>query len=362
MEIGIRADDLSPRSIAILLADKDRKRPHCTLQWPDDFAITEAPEQAGVSGLINVPIASDEKPFGEVVVRCAGEEVELGEDWRLTRLFPFVEFSFERRFYRRRNRVQDPETQRFSLLNILRHYHLNEAHRCVAAVIFAYRAVDSGSREDLILGRQYLHEQIGKAHLLSITGHERTDREHVHLSMVTALWHVHLALGDMQSMLATMDLAMAASKNIESPLSITAYNVCRAALLRGWMHHKAGEVEKSIAAHEYNFTFFKRCMANLTMDTTHLIEHKETHNIVLLSLQCVEKTRGGYKGMDVETVFLAACRSRLDEPRARLLEAFRRMARILSKQRQIAEAAAEAAKPEGEPPGVADEVWEAKVA
>jgi hypothetical protein len=333
IEIAIRFESQELQQVQILLVNEASKRSYGIYEWPANFIISDEPESLGLQGRLRVSLNGDELPFSDVIVRCSGEKIELGQGWHLSGLFAFTEEQFENRFFRKKRRVADTETLIFALKNILRHYRLNPAHRCVASVILAYRAVDSGVHADLQMAKGYLEEQLASVAQIPRTGHERTDRYHLSISLLTALWHVNLALNDMESFIKNLDEAIECSRTIPGPMTLTHYNLCRAILLRGWLHIKEGRNQEAVKLHEYNFEFYKTSLTNMGRTTIHFAEQKETHSMVLLSMLSSDKIQSGKKNLELDKVFFPACRSRSENARDQLARNFARIAKVLARQK-----------------------------
>ena len=238
--ITLQCTDLNIRQIEVSIKEKSAERKIFQLCWPDDFSIASPDEGTPHLGTATIPEIGKLPLFSDVILREAGTPLPVGEEWHLTGLYAFSERQFERRFFRKKHRVSDRETLVYSLKNILSKYRLNEGHRCVVAVILSYRAVDSGEVAELKLAKQHLQKQMTATASLPTTNDVRTDREHLYISMLTALWHVNLALGEYGDFINNLDEAIAFSKSISSPMTTTSYNLSRAArCVAGYISRRA---------------------------------------------------------------------------------------------------------------------------
>ncbi|WP_419897510.1 hypothetical protein [Roseomonas sp. USHLN139] len=317
IEMSILFPDLSRRdlTISILTGAGPVVVAHCV--WPTDFqagaSVESGTAESGHSGRLVLPVQPSWPPFSQVVVEQDATPLPVGEAWCLTGLFAFSERQFEKHFFRHRNRVQDRETLVFSARQILDHYSLNASHLCVAAVIYAYRAVDLGEAAGLRQARQDIRDVQKRLGTVASTGEARTDRDHLAISLLMALWHVDLALQDHDAFLATLDEAISHSRLLASPMTATSYNLSRILLLRGWLFYQLGEPDKAIELYNYNFDFYARSLRNIEKNLARFIEQKETHHAVALSLNSLEKINTRKRNIEKHQVFDAVCRTRSPE-------------------------------------------------
>ena len=320
-----QADDLTPRSLDVTF-NGAQDLPSITLRWPEDFAPCDGQAREAV-------IPTPTEPFSDLRISCDGADLPTGDQWWLKGLFAFSEAQFEKHLYRHRNRIKDPETLIFSTRQLLDHYTLNPAHRCVTAVVYGYRAADSCDPAFMRDARDRLLVELAATDTLSVTGEARSDRDHLHLSMTMILWHLELGLGLFDEMLATLDRAVAYAWKLPAPMAAIAYNMCRMAFLRAWLHAKAGHHEAANALFMENFHFYTKCMERAEPSAIRFTEMLDAHQAVALSLQTREKMLAGKKTMDTLTALQHINRVRSAAGVALLTSQFQKLARRNQKPR-----------------------------
>lgn len=328
LDMTLTLPDTQPRRIELRFLDGASGWTHA-VSWPDDFERESGRDGDALSGRLRIPDADALPLFSGVSAAADGLRPCPGPDWHLNGLYAFSEEQFERHFNRHKHRIRDKETLIFATLQLLRHYELDEAHRCIATVIYAYRAVDSGDLTILEDASQWILRQYARVERLHLTGNARSDRDHLSISLLTVLWHLHLASKQFDDVERVLDQAIEISRAMSSPMATIPYNLSRMIFLRGWLLFKEDKIDQAIEVLNYNFDFYVLGFKNIERNVTRFVELEQAHHIVGLSLQCIDRIKTKKKNFDTPTVLDTVSRVRSDEGLALLQKNFIEMVRAI---------------------------------
>lgn len=307
--------------------------------WPSDFEFSD--EQVPQAGRIALDGYEEFVPFTNVVATLGDAPVVVGPNWQLSRLFATTEEEFSRNFFRRKNRTNDRETQLFAASQIRDHYHLSKSHRAVAAVIYAYRAMDLADAASCAAAIRWLLEELTTAHEIDENPHPRLDGSHLTVSMGFALWQLYLYTNQHLLFIGQLDRIIAYLQVKADPFPGVIMNGCMTVLLRTYLYALEGKTEKVSELATFNADLY---LNNLPRLARHAIWFKEMvlpHNAVALSMDIDERAQASKKSVAADVVITAAHRLNQSEAAEVLSANFRRLCRALSRQRRNAMEAAE---------------------
>mgnify|MGYP000244610795 CR=1 FL=1 len=164
------------------------------------------------------------------------------------------------------------------------------AYRAASSVIMAYKAIEM---EATALQREALAHVT--AHLARIdecatTGHPRTDREHLLVSLLCAQWHLELSLGETEAFLATLDRCRAVAAELENHFT-PAFNLSLALLIRCVLLSRAGDASGAGEIAAEGMQLFKRAVADATDKLTLFQELRMSHRNVHVMLQAASPSK-----------------------------------------------------------------------
>jgi hypothetical protein len=303
--ITLRGDNLDPAWIRINADD----RILAALSWPEDFSIAQMGDD--YSGTVTLPVpTADEPPITGITVSNDTSVLTTDETWHLRNLYATTEADFERKYYRIKNRIKDPETLIFAMGQIMEHYNLDESHRCVAAVVYAYKSLDINKADKLDRSVAYLDFQRTRSDALKVTGEGRTDREHLRYSLSMPYWHILMIQGKFAELNSYLDGIIEQSKSLAVPMFSTPFNVNRMLLLAMYLAIARGELQRAediaMLSYEYYISAYKIAESN----TVRFSEMKEAHYAVSLGLQSRDRILNQKKSLDTATIFDAVNRIR----------------------------------------------------
>jgi hypothetical protein len=306
-----------------------------SLMWPTDFAFNdpETPDE-GVSVL---DAFSSFKPISAIQPELGGEVVPTGRFWGLVRMYATSQKDFIRIFFRRRTRTQDRETQLFAARQILDHYDKDQSHRCVAAVVQGYRAIDLGDLEAQKVAARQLAAELKAAPELPLTGNPRTDREHLTVSMGFTLWQLYLAAGNYKAFLAQLDDTVAFLKSVDLPFPGIILNGCSTLFARAFVHLIQGQPDEAQALARFNAEFYCKHLPRLPKKAIWFKENLHSLQCVAMGLEMNERIRADLKPFSATTVIATANRVNHEPAREVLAANFSRFCRGLRKMRKAPE-------------------------
>ncbi|NVP54859.1 hypothetical protein [Mycoplana rhizolycopersici] len=297
--------------------------------WPDDFDVVSE----GGTQMSSIVLANIEgfRPFCALEVWVGGERVPEGPHYHLKNMFAYTETDFEARYFRLKNRVKDAETLAFSMRQILEFYQGREDHKCVAAVIYGYKALDTLRVDCMNDAKDKLYRQYKLASQLPLTDNPRTDGDHLRISLAMVLWHLELCLGRRKECFEILDDVLEFCEKLSNPMPGSAYNLCRMALFRAYTHFRSGEIEDCIRVNEINFNFYVRSYGRAEMHAVRFTEMIDAHHAVALSLQMREKLLSSKRNIDSDTVFSSVNRVTSDQGMEKIRTQYKAVLRTCDK-------------------------------
>jgi|GEM_PF-4934938 hypothetical protein len=208
----------------------------------------------------------------------------------LRTVFPQTNDAFEQLMNSKTKRFGDAPLQYFVARQISTGFGGLHAYRAASSVIMAYKAIEM---EATALQREALAHVT--AHLARIdecatTGHPRTDREHLLVSLLCAQWHLELSLGETEAFLATLDRCRAVAAELENHFT-PAFNLSLALLIRCVLLSRAGDASGAGEIAAEGMQLFKRAVADATDKLTLFQELRMSHRNVHVMLQAASPSK-----------------------------------------------------------------------
>lgn len=279
-------------------------------RWPVEFEFDQN-LQAGesmVPGTISIAGVEAHAPVTSVDVIISDESVPQGKRWQLRQLYATSERQFVKFFFRSKNRIKDRETVLFSTIQTLQHYHLDPSHRCVAAVIYAYRALDLRDATHCQDAARYLEDCLRQADQLHKTDHPRTDRSHLIVSVRCALWQLYLYMGrfeDFEQHLTALSDFLRTEKDVLPGIIL---NGCISMFLTSYIDAVRGYAERAAETVQFNAAFYMTNLVKMKPSAVTFRETLQSHTAVMLGLETVDLLHAGKAIMKPEQAVSASHR------------------------------------------------------
>ncbi|MDB5505718.1 MAG: hypothetical protein JWR75_356 [Devosia sp.] len=253
-----------------------------TLQWPGDFI--KRSDSAVMDVRIGRQVYEKDVALVSVHISSADLPTRYTKRWLLVRLFPESAEEFEQHYFRKKHRQQDFYTHLFSVNQIMRYYDIDLGHRCVAAVILAYRNLDIGKTADFDTAIDYLRALILRVAELPQTNGPRTDRDHLTGSLYTALWLMLLGAGRFDEILGELDSYVALLRGFDDSFAGVVLNGSLSILLCAYLHQLRDEAELADELYAFNHQFYVHHLPRLTPSPIWFNEMLQAHKAVAIGL------------------------------------------------------------------------------
>lgn len=162
----------------------------------------------------------------------------------LENLLPETDEDYDRNFLQKPRRYGDGRSQFFLADRVCRHFPGNPAFKVTSAVVAGYKAAESGLDQEAQVAAMHLEDALVLTTTLPVHKHPRRNPEHLRLSLLTALWHLHLAAGNREACLHALERTHEMSLGLRY-YATPAYPACRSLLLLGWIHYRLGNAARA---------------------------------------------------------------------------------------------------------------------
>lgn len=239
-------------------------------------------------------------------------EASTGEASRLeidpqTRLcmgitFPLDDNEFEKAFSRRASRWQDARSIYLVARQICRHFPGSPAFRCAAGVVLCYKAAEIGDArmadEALAIARGLLPVADGCPR----HWHPRRNGEQLAVSLLMAMWHVHLGMNDAVALRAALDGLVARHGTITHYLT-PSNAMCRSFLLYGLLLLRTGETDQARSLFRLTIKAYQRGVADIdnVRRISFIKDLEASHRAAILAAEAM-RSKFGAAGIDGDAV------------------------------------------------------------
>lgn len=196
-----------------------------------------------------------------------------------TNLFPATNREFETQFKSQRDRNGDPRVDYFVAQQIFTHFTGAEGYRVSAAVVAAYKGIELLEDAYLQDSETYLLQSLSALPKVHMSRSARNNREHLHISVLCVLYHVHLARGNAEGFLRTLqDLrALLANGSFHSYYNL-AYNSALSLRLLTLLELMGGHQSGARATATLSFDVFKLASRDADENLAHFKELRYVHD------------------------------------------------------------------------------------
>jgi hypothetical protein len=307
--VEVRHDGLDPRPVHITI-QRPAEPIRLVRRWPEDFEVRTG--ENGHVGAVVIPDIQAFSPFSAVQLTDAeGRPYAAEPEFGLHSLCAFSSEEALAFYAAKPNRPQDVETQFFAGQQMRDHYFHDLDHRKFVAVFFAYRGLDLGDPDSLKQATDWVEAEL-YVPINDKADHFRSNRDHLKLSMLTVLWHLHLAAGDYAKVVQRLDEGVEVIRAMTSWPAFIAYNGCRMILLRAYLHGVSGAHAQARELGEFNLDYYKRSAQTATLRAILFKELGEAHHAVFLGLEIRQSLERKGRVMKGEHIFKAVNRIRTE--------------------------------------------------
>lgn len=217
-------------------------------------------------------------------------EVTKAIEARLSRLFPSTDAEYVAAMQSYRTRWGNIKTRHFLAEQVVRWFEGASEHRIGATLIMAYKAVELGDPVCLDEALQALDTAFGWARDLPADWHPRRNGEHLEISLLTARWHVEIALDRVGQAHDTLDRLRQVARGLTNHAT-AAYSASKGLLMLGWLEWRKGEEASAEACWLETVAMFKMAVRDadprktvLFRELTHSLEAAALAGICLREL------------------------------------------------------------------------------
>lgn len=288
------------RDAILLVADvpNDLVEPQVALR----IAVAQPPDGSGVPLSVTLPCTGVDRNGGSarlifgfempgaVIVSAeilAMPGLEVVSDRRVADLlgciFPVTDAEFRRVFVGRGLRWSDPRSNHVVARQLSLHFPGSAHYRCAAAPVLCYKAVELDDPQDAADALEIASALVPVAATCRRNWHPRKNGEHLVVSLLTAIWHVHIARGDIAALVDTLEQMRAGMDRISNYLS-PSFNLCKSLLLYGYVLFRQGDRQRSKAMFQLVVEMFKRGVADIDVRRVTLLnELGASHQAAVLA-------------------------------------------------------------------------------
>lgn len=298
--VYILAQGLSQHDVQIVLrleAEYSDGIFNSSIRFPQDFTESVSWPQGAAQMVraVSIPISADTSKLPLMGMRLFLDDTEIKflQGYGLDFLYPRSAKDFEDMFFSAINRPRCPENLYFITQQILLHYNLNVGHRCVTAVIHSYRAIDFQDQEGMHRSISAIKELLGRSSEIPEGRHPRRGRLLLRSSLMTALRHIYLAIGDDESLL---DLLKSYTDEIlatDSASPIACVNFVPAALMYGFILQQRGHLSDAKAVLLSSYIYFRKKFSELNDNPVHFYEFYGVFECASISLALAQEIDTG---------------------------------------------------------------------
>lgn len=169
-----------------------------------------------------------------------------GVQERLRKLFPATDEEYVETMQSHQVRWGNLKTRYFLAQQVVRFFKGSPEHRIGATLIMAYKAVELDDLPCYGPALAAIEEGLAVARELPVDWHPRRNGEHLEISLLTALWHVHLAMGELEAARAALTQLREAAGRLTSHAT-AAYSASKGLLMLGWLEWRFDRLDSAKA-------------------------------------------------------------------------------------------------------------------
>lgn len=169
-----------------------------------------------------------------------------GVEERLRKLFPATDEEYVTAMQSHHARWGNLRTRYFLAEQVVRFFTGSPEHRIGATLIMAYKAVELDDPACYGPVLAAIEAGLAVARGLPVDWHPRRNGQHLEISLLTALWHVHLARGEVEAAHGALTQLREASGKLVNHAT-AAYSASKGLLMLGWLEWRQGRLDEAKA-------------------------------------------------------------------------------------------------------------------
>lgn len=207
-------------------------------------------------------------------------------------LFPATDREFETQFKSHRDRTGDRYVDYFVANQIFDHFTGQEGYRISAAVAAAYKSIELMEESYLEEAERMLLESLSAIPTVKLARSTRNNREHLQISVLCALYHVHLARGNPDAFVRTLQLLkeLLEGQEFNSYYNL-AYNSALSLRLLILLQLISGETKNARATATLSFHVFKLAARDADENLAHFKELRYVHDNTYESMRLARRVK-----------------------------------------------------------------------
>ncbi|TLP92374.1 hypothetical protein FEF26_14775 [Nesterenkonia salmonea] len=211
---------------------------------------------------------------------------------RLSGLFFPTDRAFEGGFKSRSTRPDDAQLDFFIASQMFEHFEGQPGYRISCAVICGYKAAELQDPVKQEHAERMLLRSLLLLPTTSLATSTRLDREHLHVSVLCALWHVYLAAGKPSEFVQTLQSlrALVEDRSFASFFQL-AYNVSLSLRVLALVRLMRKDVQDAQDISELSREIFQLSVRDSTTNLNHFKEIGYTHTHVLETMRLARRTK-----------------------------------------------------------------------
>ncbi len=244
---------------------------------------------SAVNNTVHVDIATQVRPIRNLrLSRSGGGEVLF----EAQNLFPSTDQEFETHFKSHRDRSGDRYVDYFVASQIFNHFAGEEGYRISAAVAAAYKAIEILDDSYLAEAENMLVGSLSSIPSVKLARSTRNNREHLHISVLCALYHVYLARGNSEEFLRTLQALRGLLKDhsFESYYNL-AYNGALSLRLFTLLQLMAEKHADARRTSTLSFKIFKLAARDADENLAHFKELRAVHDNAYESMRIARRVK-----------------------------------------------------------------------
>lgn len=207
-------------------------------------------------------------------------------------LYPSSDQEFETQFKAHRDRSGDRRIDYFVASQIFNYFDGQEGYRISAAVVAAYKAIELMDESYLAEAETTLLRALTSIPSVKLARSTRNNREHLHVSVLCALYHVYLARGEAREFLRTLLVlkGLLETQDFQSYYNL-AYNSALSLRLLTLLHLVSDQPKAARSAARLSFNVYKSAARDADENLAHFKELRYVHDNTYESMRLARRSK-----------------------------------------------------------------------
>lgn len=209
---------------------------------------------------------------------------------KLKDLYHANDKEFQGKFAYKRDRPNDPLLELFIGKQTFEYFTGAIGYRVAAAVVSGYKAIEIRDESYLENAEKMLLRALVILPSGALSGSPRNNREHLHVSVLTTLWHLYLVKGDVRNFVRTITSlrALLDQRGFQSYFNL-AVNMGKSTRTLTLLYQMSGQVDEASRIVATARELFQMSVRDATSNLQHFRELRYFHNDVYESMRLVRE-------------------------------------------------------------------------